>query len=120
MSKPLEILWDEEPSEHVLEAAKNYLELHYDHWKAAKYVHYLKDGEERRFKAKDLLRASRLALLPRDNPYVQRHLDKIDRGEPLSPVLLVRAQPLLIVDGYHRTCAAYWIDENTVVSARIA
>ena len=43
-----------------------------------------------RHQAKDLLRASGLALLPVDNVHVASDLAKIKRGEPLSPVLLVR------------------------------
>ena len=46
-------------------------------------------------------------------------------GERLSPVLLVRGDrgnrfPLVIADGYHRICASYHIDENVVISCRIA
>ena len=70
-----------------------------------------------RHQAKDLLRASGLALLPIDNVHVASDLAKIDRGEPLSPVLLVRGDfrrgvPLTIADGYHRVCASYHVNEN--------
>ncbi len=70
-----------------------------------------------RHQAKDLLRASGLALLPVDNVHVASDLAKINRGEHLSPVLLVRGDfrrgvPLTIADGYHRVCASYHVNED--------
>ena len=76
------------------------------------------------YKAKDLLRASQLALLTSDNAHVMSDLRKIRKGRPLSPVLLVRGDllrgfPLQIADGYHRVCASYYIDENTDIPCRM-
>jgi hypothetical protein len=42
--------------------------------------------------AKLLLRASRLALLPVDNPHVAEDLAKIKKGKQLSPIPLVRGE----------------------------
>ena len=42
-------------------------------------------------KAKDLLRASRLALLPTDNAHVAADLKKIKKGKQLSPILACAA-----------------------------
>ena len=56
------------------------------------------------------------ALLGEDNKHVASDLRKAASGVALSPILLVRGavtHPLIIVDGYHRVCASYWIDENT-------
>ena len=67
-------------------------------------------------KAKDILRASQLALLGEDNKHVASDLRKAASGAALSPILLLRGDeehPLIIADGYHRVCASYWIDENT-------
>lgn len=77
------------------------------------------------FKAKDLLRAAGLPLLPRDNVHVASDLAKIAAGAALSPILLVRGDldrglPLLIADGYHRVCACYLTDENSDVPAVVA
>jgi hypothetical protein len=77
-----------------------------------------------RKKAKDLLRASRLPLLSRDNPHVVGDLKKIKKGKPMSPVLLVRGNagtdiPLLVADGYHRICASWYRDENIPIACRI-
>lgn len=43
-------------------------------------------------KAKDILRASRLPLLGKDNVHDAADLDKAAHGERLSPVLLVHGQ----------------------------
>jgi hypothetical protein len=71
------------------------------------------------YKAKDILRASGLALLPEDNKHVASDLNKVESGKKLSPVLLVRGEPLQIADGYHRVCASYHIDENADIPCRI-
>lgn len=62
--------------------------------------------------AKDILRASGLPLLAVDDPEVTKDLAKIQAGKKLSPVLLVRGEPLWVADGYHRICASYHLDEN--------
>ncbi len=77
------------------------------------------------WKAKDLLRASGLPLLPADNPHVAADLKKVSKGAMLSPVLLVRGDlrtpaPLQVADGYHRICASYHLDENADIPCRIA
>ena len=78
-----------------------------------------------RRKAKDLLRASRLPVLPPDNLHVARDLKKVRDGKGLSPVLLVRGQlaaevALTVADGYHRICASYHLDEDADIPCRIA
>jgi hypothetical protein len=81
-----------------------------------------------RRKAKDLLRASALPLMPSDNRHVRSDLEKIGKGEELSPVLCVRGmtssagawRPLIFADGYHRLCAVYWTDENTRIPVVLA
>ena len=74
--------------------------------------------------AKDLLRASRLPLLPRDNLHVAGDLKKIRKGKALSPVLLVRGNAatgaaMTVADGYHRVCASWYKDENIPIACRI-
>jgi len=74
--------------------------------------------------AKDLLRASGLALLPTDNVHVASDLAKVANGERLSPVLLMRGDfrrgvPLTIADGYHRVCASYHLDENADIPCHL-
>jgi hypothetical protein len=91
---------------------------------AASVVTALKDGPLSTRKAKDLLRASGLAALPDTNVHVAKDLDKVHRGERLSPVLLVRgnlatAVPLTIADGYHRICASYHLDEDADIPCKL-
>jgi len=75
-------------------------------------------------KAKDLLRASGLALLPPTNVHVAKDLEKVKHGQRLSPVLLVRGdqasgRPLVVADGYHRICASYHLDEDAEIPCRL-
>jgi hypothetical protein len=112
------VLWKDEPEEHDYPAAAAYLSLlatsdEVDALVAA----FRRTGAVHR-KAKDILRAAGLALLPRDNAHVAGDLDKIAKRRSLAPVLLVRGdlttgRALQIADGYHRVCASYHVDENT-------
>src|SRR5579883_2736555 len=68
------------------------------------------------FKAKDVLRASDTQLLPETNKDVRSEFVKMVKGKPLVPVSLVRLdRQLFIADGYHRTCAAYYLDKDSQV-----
>jgi hypothetical protein len=116
--------WKDEPDEHDFPAAADYLSLLLPVPAAAALVEGLKGVEKIDRQAKDLLRASRLTLLPRDNPHVAADLKKVSGGERLSPVLLVRGEakkglPLLIADGYHRICASYHLDEDADIPCRL-
>ena len=76
-------------------------------------------------KGKDLLRASRLQLLPPGNVHVAKDLSRIRRGSALSPGLIVRGnlfegQPLTVADGYHRVCASYHLDEDADIPCHFA
>lgn len=120
-----DVRWLDEPEPHNFPAALDYLSLVFDELAAHRIVEHLRVAPLQQRKAKDLLRASRLALLPDDNPNVRRHMSRMNGGKSLSPVLLVRGDatrniPLHVADGYHRVCAAYWLDENTAVACRIA
>ena len=117
--------WLHEPEEHDYPAAADYLTLNLDPGLAETVVAALEKAPLVHRKAKDLLRASGLALLPPDNPHVARDLKKVDDGKPLSPVLLVRGDvlrgvPLVVADGYHRICASHHLDENADIPCRMA
>ena len=65
------------------------------------------------------------ACLSTGNPHVAADLAKIKKGQPLSPILLIRGDltsgvPLQIADGYHRVCASYHTDENTDIPVVLA
>jgi hypothetical protein len=116
--------WKNDPEEHDFPAAEAYLALLFPNAAVASLVAALRAAEGTTQKAKDLLRASRLDLLPADNPHVAADLAKVKSGERLSPVLLVRGRgadgiPLIVADGYHRICASYLLDENADIPCRI-
>jgi hypothetical protein len=112
------VKWLEKPQTHDFPAAADYLALIADPPIVKKLTKRLKAGAVVHKKAKDLLRAAQLSLLPIDNPHVAEDLAKIKAGDPLSPILAVRGDlmtgvQLEIADGYHRVCASYYTDENT-------
>ena len=112
------VKWLEKPEAHDFPAAVDYLALLAEPGTANQLAEKLKAGIVSHKKAKDILRAAQLRLLPGDNPHVAADLSKIKKGQALSPILLVRGDfttgvPLQIADGYHRVCASYHTDENT-------
>jgi len=116
--------WQDAPEDHDFPAAATYLSLICDATLAGEIVDALKAASNTIYDAKDLLRASRLKLLAKDNLHVQGDLGKVKAGKKLSPILLVRGhfpanRDLVIADGYHRICASYWIDENSPIPCRI-
>jgi hypothetical protein len=111
------VKWLPKPEKHDYQAAEDYLSLIMSAKRAAEYRRKLSAARNdvTHRKAKDLLRASQLALLGEDNKHVAADLRKAASGAALSPILLLRgddARPLIVADGYHRVCASYWIDEN--------
>ncbi len=116
--------WKKAPDEHDYPAAADYLNLVLGVVPTQEIVANFRDASTSHRKAKDLLRASGLPLLAVDNKHVARDLAKVDRGEALSPILLVRGdlmsrRPLVVADGYHRICASYHRDENTDIPCLI-
>ena len=117
--------WKPEPDEHDFPAAADYLSLTLGAAEVTRAVAGLRAAPLEHRKAKDILRASGLALLPPENPHVAKDLHKANSGQALSPVLLVRGDvtrgiPLIVADGYHRVCASHHIDEDADVPCRIA
>jgi hypothetical protein len=112
--------WKDEPEDQDFPAAESYLSLLMEPVAAKKLVKDLRRvGGVAHYHAKDILRASDLALLPPDNVHVAGDLAKVKAGKKLSPVLLVRGEPLVVADGYHRVCASYHLDENADIPCRI-
>jgi hypothetical protein len=117
--------WKKEPDDHDYPAAEDYLSLLMAPSRAKRVVRQLRSAPLMTRKAKDLLRASRLPVLPPETFHVARDLQKVKAGKQLSPVLLVRGHltsevPLTIADGYHRICASYHLDEDADIPCRIA
>jgi hypothetical protein len=112
------VKWLPKPEKHDFQAAEDYLSLLMLPKQAAGCRRKLTAAQDdiTHRKAKDILRASQLALLGEDNKHVAADLHKAASGAALSPILLLRGgatHPLIVADGYHRVCASYWIDENT-------
>ncbi|SDJ12519.1 hypothetical protein [Chryseobacterium jejuense] len=113
-------LWMKEPEDHDFPAALDYLELLYIPDEANKIVESLKGAKTITKKSKDILRASKLALLPETNIHVKENLKKVEKNKKLSPILLVRGQhELIIADGYHRLCCSYYLTEDLEVPCRL-
>jgi hypothetical protein len=117
-------LWKKKPVAKDFEAARSFLTLLYPSARARELVHRLRRAKAVGHAAKDLLRASGLPLLPRDEPHVEADLKRIRKGKPLSPVLLVqgdmsRGIALTVADGYHRICAICYYDEDAAISCRM-
>jgi hypothetical protein len=119
------IVWKDQPDEHDYPAAASYLALVATPGLVKETVDDLQSSPLQHFKAKDILRASGLALLPENNQHVAKDIGVVKGGKRLSPVLLVRGAlergfPLQIADGYHRVCASYHLGENNDIPCRIA
>lgn len=113
-------LWMKEPEDHDFPAALDYLELLFTPDEASKLVEKLKKATTITKKSKDILRASKLALLPDTNIHVKENLKKVEKNKKLSPILLVRGQhELIIADGYHRLCCSYYLTEDLEVPCRL-
>jgi disulfide oxidoreductase YuzD len=120
--KKIEIKWLREPQKHDYPSAEAYLGLIYDEPAARKYVKKLRRAPVLQFKSKDIFRAAGLPLLDADNSHVAKDQRKVESGEELSPLLLVRDSShgkVVIADGYHRLCAVYSYDEDAVIPCKI-
>lgn len=116
------IKWSGNPEEQDYPAALSYLSLIYKEDVATKFVEQLKTASVVSFKAKDIFRASTLSLLGVSNSHVENDKDKIKKGIKLSPILLIRDSingKVIIADGYHRLCALYLFDENSIIPCKI-
>lgn len=122
MTNKTQIKWLDAPEEHNYPAAESYLSLIHDAQSASSIVQQLRHAPISGFKAKDIFRASGLSLLGVSNFHLEKDRQKILAGQALSPLLLKRDMAngrVVIADGYHRLCAVYGFDEDTVVPCKI-
>jgi hypothetical protein len=124
MSKSVSVKWAQSPAEHDYPAAASYLRLTAAPALVEALTTLLEQAPTVQQQAKDVLRASRLPLLPADDAEVARDIKKITHGKELSPILLIRGdlgrgRALQIADGYHRVCASYHVSENTEIPCRL-
>jgi hypothetical protein len=125
MAKMRTIRWKNAPDAHDYPAAASYLALLADGALIERLVAQWQSAAVRHGKAKDLLRAARLALLPADDREVAKDIATIRAKLPLSPILhvceeLAHVLPLQIADSYHRICASYLKGASTNVAYRLA
>lgn len=116
------IHWLAWPEPHDYPAAQAYLSLIYPEATASDYAEQLRTAPMSSFKAKDIFRASQLSLLGVSNSHVKKDQKKIEDGDALSPLLLVRDAKLgkvIVADGYHRLCAIYSFDEDALIPCKI-
>jgi hypothetical protein len=120
--KDNDILWLPEPEEHNYPAAASYLGLLHADQRVAQLITELKAAALVEYKAKDILRASRLSPVGMSNAHVEKDRRKIRNGVALSPLLLVRDEAdgkVVVADGYHRLCAIYALDEDAWIRCKI-
>jgi hypothetical protein len=113
-----EIKWKPSLTKKDIAAAKEYLTLVFNPQDVIAAVAKLttRRKEIDKFKAKDILRASKSQLLPETNEDVRAEFLKIVERAPFVPIVLVRkGHKLFIADGYHRACAAYYLNKNSEV-----
>lgn len=121
-SNQIDILWLSDVEEHDYPAAESYLRLIYNETAVQPLVDALRRAPVSRFKAKDVFRASALSLLGVSNSHVAKDQRKIERGQAISPLLLVRDTAngkVVIADGYHRMCAIYSFNEDALIHCKI-
>jgi hypothetical protein len=114
------VRWLKEPEQQDYPAAESYLDLVCAD--ARGLVNLLRHAKMTSFKAKDILRASRLTALGIENKHVEKDKKKIRAGRLLSPLLLVRDSRnhmVIVADGYHRLCAVYYYDEDADIPCKI-
>ena len=113
-------IFKKNPAAHDFPAAYDYLELLFTPKKAELLMNKLKEAPNITKKAKDIFRASGLPLLSKENLHVKENLHKFKKKQKLSPILLVRGtEKLIIADGYHRLCAAYYLTEDLNIPCRL-
>lgn len=120
-----EVRWLPQPEDQDYPNAAAYLSLLESDEVVASIVASLMVAPIQHRKAKDILRAARLALLTEDNAHVASDLKKIKDGKRLSPILMIKGDlargiPAQVADGYHRVCASYYTDENTNIPLKLA
>jgi uncharacterized protein (DUF1015 family) len=110
-----DIKWMDKPQERDYESASSYLNLLFNDQLVKALVNKLRIAPEKKFKAKDIFRASELSLLGVKDEYVEKKIKEIKNEEEISPILLISTDnKLIIADGYHRLCAIikFNVDED--------
>src|SRR5271156_554470 len=91
------VAWLDKPEDHDYQAAADYLSMVAEPDVVKATVAALRQTTPVFRKAKDILRAAGLALLPATNAHVAADLAKISDGDRLSPILLVRGNAKKVI-----------------------
>lgn len=115
-----EIEWLDEPEEHTYLAAEKFLSLLVPESEADAVLIRLIKSPVLEYRVSDIMRAAKLDRSYFREGTVQDFIEKIDDGEPLSPILIVRINQLpVVVDGYHRLMAVYETSETATIRCKI-
>lgn len=114
-----EVRWLEEPEDSNYLAAYSYVELLVDIDVAEQVVRLLKAAEVVTKRARDVLRASMLPLVPADDELVAYCIAQIESGREVSPLLLARGDDLIVADGYYTLCAVRHLDPDAEVRCKL-
>jgi hypothetical protein len=119
------VRWLDTPEQQHVDAARSYLSMLASPRRVGDLMAELAVATTVSFKAKDVLRACGLAPVAARDPHVAKDLARINHGEPLSPLLMVRGdvdagRPATLADGYHRVSAAWHVDPDTDVACLLA
>lgn len=118
----MKIKWLKLPQKHDYPAARAYLSLLLAPHESKKIVDKLESAKVQEFAAKDIFRAADVPLLPISDSGVEKDRRLITSKTALSPLLLYRdtaLRKLIIADGYHRLCAVYSFDEESMIRCQI-
>jgi hypothetical protein len=122
MGKP-DLAWDDKVDPKDLKGAEGFLTLLYNDKVAGEICSLFESGDVVSHRADDILRACRLEPLPSNDPAVLQAKVKLLAGKKgdVGPVLISRNEKnkLLLIQGYHRTSASYWIDPDVGVACVI-
>jgi hypothetical protein len=117
------IQWLDDAPESDYQAAAHYLALVEGPKNIGQAIAEMKAAGIVEYKATDLLRAAQLMVPKADDRPTRDQIKCIEKGEAVSPVLLLRVAALrkvIVADGFHRICAAYRLDPDVVLHCKLA
>ncbi|MEI6854432.1 MAG: hypothetical protein WCL06_16415, partial [Bacteroidota bacterium] len=117
-----EVVWLKKLQDTDYPAANSFLQLLYNEPAIIEIIKKMKAAPYVDFKAKDIFRAANVSTRGVSKNQVELERKKIKKGVPLSPIMLVRdfsKGKLIIADGYHRLCAVYACNEDSIVPCKI-
>lgn len=118
----LAVQWLDDATEDDYGAAAHYLHLLENPKNVATVITALRSAHVIEYKAADLLRAAQLMVPKSDDRPTREQVKRIKNGEPISPVLLARADALkkvIIADGFHRVSAAFRLDPDVILHCKL-